>query len=153
MFKRTLTTLALGLMLAAAASAQETDDLQFNKRPFHSKEAIQAQAVLHLPPAGPTLSEADRRAHYKNVAVQAALDWMVRHGHFDFHDAAHSIKVYETSQGYVMVIHFGGGGNAVIFLGPGPFLPGPEPEIERLDTLMSVTLLLDLQVEEPVFNN
>jgi hypothetical protein len=151
MFKRTLTALALGLTLAAVAPAQEPDDLQLNKRSFQDKEAIQAQAVLRLPAARPELAGPDRRAHYQHVAVQAALDWMVRHGYL-FHDDSHSIEVYNTSQGLVMVIHFAGGGNAVIYLGPGPFLPRPEPEVERLDTLMTVTILRDLRVQEPVFN-
>lgn len=152
MFKRTLATLAaLGLCLtfAAAAPAQERDDLQFNKRTFQGKEVIQAQAVLRLPAAPPELAEPDRRAHYQQAAVRAALDWAVRHG---FHDDMHSIKVYNTSQGLVMVVHFAGGGNLTAFLGPGPFFPDPELDVEQLDALMNVTILRDLQVQEPVFN-
>ena len=149
MFKRTFTTLALGLTLAVAATAQEPDDLQFNKRAFQHKEAIQAQTVLHLQPAPEELSDSERQAHYRREAINKALDWLAQRGYLEqSKDIQIPFQVINTSEGLVLVIN----GRAVGYLGPGPFFPGPEPELERLDTLFNVIILRDLQVQEPVFN-
>lgn len=152
MFKRALTTLAafgLCLTFAAAAPAQEPEDLQFNKRTFQDKEVIQAQVVLHLEPAPPELSGAERQAHYRRQAIDKALDWLARRGYLEQGKAFQlPFQVINTHDGLIVVVN----GKAVGHLGPGPFFPRPDPELERLDTLFNVVLIREQWVQEPVFN-
>lgn len=123
MFRRTLATFAFCLFaLAGIAAAQPTisaDDFHFHKSVFHDKEAIQTASRLFLPvPPEGWATEAE----FRQARVQAAEDWMVRHGYL-FENALVTIDLFTDENGNDSLVITGPGIHIVILLPTGPFFP------------------------------
>lgn len=135
MFRRTLATFAFCLFaLAAGAAAQpaiSADDFHFHKSVFHNKEAIQASSRLFLPvPPEGWASEAE----FRQARVQAAQDWMARHGYL-FEGMQASVDFFTDENGNDSLVITGPGIHIVILLPSGPFFP------HQREQLMAATII------------
>ena len=137
MFRRSLMTFAICLLaLSAVASAQPapaSDDFLFHKSVFQGREAVQAASRLFLmPPAGGWPSDAELR----QATVQAAEDWMVRHGYLL--EGNPGIDLVTDENGNDSLVITGPGIHIVIFLPVGPFLP------HLSERLMTATIIRNI---------
>jgi hypothetical protein len=133
-----IAVLLAAAVTAVAASAQESGDLLFQKTLAGPQEVIQRTALLALPapPAGPALQQA---------FVNAAIDWLVRHGYLTT-GQAQSFGAQVTISGSCITItyHVPGGPDIVIVLPNGPFLPADYPYPNRLMTVVVVRAVQDI---------
>lgn len=136
MFRRTLAAFAFCLLaLAGVAAAQPpAADFHFHKSVFQDKEAIQAASMLFLPvPPEGWATEAEVR----QARVQAAEDWMVRHGYL-FENSPATVGLFTDENGNDSLVITAPGIHIVILLPVGPFFP-------RLrEQLMTVTIIRSL---------
>lgn len=126
--KRILIALLLAVTAATAASAQEPGDLLFFKSVAGNREFLQRTAVLNYP-AG-------------QAAVEAAIQWQVRHGYLtdvDLQNTAPDVSVSGSS--ITITFHVVGGPDVVIILSNGPFLP-----TNTLNRLMTVVVVRPVQL-------
>jgi hypothetical protein len=142
-FKSTVIALALTVFGAAAAFAQSSGDLSFHRTVAGPSEFIQRTAVLPLPTSPASSFKAGPSAVPTNVAVEAALQWLVQHGYLtqaDLQSAGPSVTVSGT--GITITFHVPGGPDAVIVLSNGPFLPTDIPH--RLMSVIVVRPVVDI---------
>jgi protein-disulfide isomerase len=98
----------------ASASAQEVGDLSYLKTIAGSKEFIQRTSVLNFP-AG-------------QAAVEAAIQWQVRHGYLTDIDVQNIGPVVSVSgSSTTIAFRVPGGPDVIIILSNGPFLPTELP--------------------------
>jgi hypothetical protein len=123
MFRRTLAAFALCLFaLAGVAAAQpplSAADFHFHKSVFHDKEAIQAASMLFLPvPPEGWATEAE----FRQARVQAAEDWMARHGYL-FENTPATVGLFTDENGNDSLVITAPGIHIVILQPVGPFHP------------------------------
>lgn len=141
MFQRSLQVLLIcGLAIAGAASAvsaQEADTLLLHKRPIGDRMVNQMAVMLPLPPTPPEAPAPPSSSIYDQVAVEAALQWMVEHGYlFQVPTAGVGVTVAGNA---ITVTWTGPGIHIVIVLPNGPFLPKPWP-----NRLMTATVIHEI---------
>lgn len=141
MLKRFALALTL-FALASGAFAQEPGDLSYHKTVAGPTEYIQRTVVLPVPPpppgsslSGPSLVTAPATVQLSvadQIAVDAAVQWMVQHGYLFEEPAGFDVSI--SGNGITIVIHVAGGGDIVIVLSNGPFQPVDIPH--RLMTVL-----------------
>lgn len=141
---------ALALVLtgfASAAFAQSPSDLSFHRTVAGPIEVIQRTVVLTVPAPPPpgssqgaslvTAPLAAQLSLADQLAVEAAIDWMVGHGYLtDVNTPLFDV----TISGNSITITTSGPGGVVIVLGNGPFLPTEIPH-----RVMAVTVFRPIQ--------
>ncbi|HSK80018.1 MAG TPA: hypothetical protein VLQ45_26430 [Thermoanaerobaculia bacterium] len=150
MLKRLALALTL-FALASGASAQEPGDLSFHKSVAGPTEYIQRTVVLPVPAppppgsslSGPSLVTAPAAVQLSladQLAVEASLQWMAQHGYlFDVNVPIYDVSI--SGNGITITIHVAGGGDIVIILSNGPFLPVDIPH-----RLMTVIVARPIQI-------
>jgi hypothetical protein len=149
MLKRLALALTL-FALASGVSAQEPGDLSFHKTVAGPTEYIQRTVVLPVPAppppgssqSGPSLATAPAAVQLSlanQLAVEAALQWMVQHGYL-FEDTP-GWNVSISGNGITITIQGTGGPDIVIILSNGPFLPVDIPH-----RLMTVIVARPVQI-------
>ena len=150
MSKRIALTLTL-FALASGAFAQGPGDLSYHKTVAGPTEFIQRTVVLPVPAPPPgsttgaplvTAPVVVQPAVANQLAVEAALLWMVRHGYLldDAGTPAYDVSI--SGNGITLTINVPGGGDIVIILSNGPFLPMDIPH-----RLMTVTVARPIQLQ------
>lgn len=141
MFQRSLQVLLIcGLAIvsaASSASAQKADTILFHKQPIGDRVVNQMAVMLPLPPTPPEDPEPPSSSIYDQVAVEAALQWMVEHKYlFQVPNAGVDVTVSGSA---TTVTWTGPGIQIVIVLPSGPFLPKPWP-----NRLMTATVIHEI---------
>lgn len=150
MLKRFALALTL-FALASGASAQGPGDLSYHKTVAGPTEYIQRTVVLPVPPPPPpgslpsgasliTAPAVVQLSLADQLAVEASVQWMAEHGYL----LDVNVPVYDVSisgNGITIVIHVAGGGDIVIILSNGPFLPVDVPH-----RLMTFTVVRPVQI-------
>ena len=142
MLKRFALALTL-FALASGASAQASGDLSYHRTVAGGTEYIQRTVVLPVPPppppssqTGPSLVTAAAGVQLSladQLAVEAAIQWMVQHGYL-FEDLPGGWDVSISGNGITITINVVGGPDIVIVTSNGPFLPVDIPH--RLMTVL-----------------
>lgn len=148
MLKRLALALTL-FALASGASAQTSGDLSFHRTVAGPTELIQRTVVLPVPPppppgslTGPSLVTAAAGVQLSladQLAVEAAIQWMVQHGYLVEDTPGWDVSI--SGNGITITIKVVGGPDIVIILSNGPFLPVDVPH-----RLMTVTVVRPVQI-------